>query len=266
MALAYERTGRGDPLVLLHGTGSHRQMWQPVLDRLAAERDAIAPDLPGHGESAPLPEPAVTPERFADVIEELLDELGVGQAHLAGNSLGGGIALVLGARGRALSVTSLSPIGFWTPKEAEFCRRSIGFAATAARVLEPVAPLILGNPVGRTLTSAQLVGRPWRMSAEQSVGAMRNLGRSPGRRAAMDGYRRWRFVPDRPLPCPVSIAWAQHDRLLPSRQAERARRALPSARHLILRGCGHVPTWDDPEQIARVLLEGSSGGAPASAA
>jgi pimeloyl-ACP methyl ester carboxylesterase len=178
---------------------------------------------------------------------------------IAGSSLGGGIALVLGARGRARSVTVLSPIGFWTPKEADFCRRSIVFAATAARALEPVAPLILGSRVGRTLTSAQLAGRPWRMTAEESIATMRNLGRCQGVRPALDGYRRWRFVPDGPLPCPVTIAWAQHDRLLLPRQAERARRAVPGARHVTLSGCGHVPTWDDPEQVARVLLEGSSG-------
>jgi pimeloyl-ACP methyl ester carboxylesterase len=259
MDLAYERRGHGEPLVLVHGTGSQHQMWHPVLDRLAVERDVIAPDLPGHGESAPLPEPVVTPERYAEVIEELLDQLGVGRAHVAGNSLGGGIALVLGTRGRALSVTALSPIGFWTPKEAEFCRRSIVFSVAAVRALEPVAPLILGNPVGRTLTLAQPVGRPWRMTAEESIGATRNLGRSPGVRAALDGYRRWRFVPDGPLACPVTIAWAQHDRLLLPRQAERARRAVPGAQHVTLWGCGHAPTWDDPEQVAQVLLEGSSG-------
>jgi pimeloyl-ACP methyl ester carboxylesterase len=76
--------------------------------------------------------------------------------------------------------------------------------------------------------------------------------------AALDGYRRWRFVPDGPLACPVTIAWAQRDRLLLPRQAQRARRAVPGARHLTLRGCGHVPTWDDPEQVASVLLEGSA--------
>jgi pimeloyl-ACP methyl ester carboxylesterase len=259
MALTYERRGRGEPLVLVHGTGSQLQVWNPVLDRLAAERDVIALDLPGFGESPALPEPVVTPERYADAIADLLDELGLGSAHVAGNSLGGGIALVMGARGRARSVTALSPIGFWTPKEAEFCRRSISFAATAARALEPVAPLVLGNPVGRTLTTVQLVGRPWRMTAEESIAGTRNLGRSPGLRAALDGYRHWRFVPDGPLPCPVTIAWAQHDRLLLPRQAERARRAVPGARHLTLRGCGHVPMWDDPEQVAGVLLEGSAG-------
>ena len=78
-------------------------------------------------------------------------------------------------------------------------------------------------------------------------------------RPALDGYRRWRFVPDGPLPCPVTIAWASatgcccHAR--PSARGAPCRARGTST----LRGCGHVPTWDDPEQVARVLLEGSSG-------
>ena len=57
---------------------------------------------------------------------------------------------------------------------------------------------------------------------------------------------------------PATVAWGERDRLLIfSRQAPRAQRMLPGARHVVLRGCGHVPTWDDPEQVARVLLEAS---------
>ena len=53
--------------------------------------------------------------------------------------------------------------------------------------------------------------------------------------------------------------WGERDRLLIfSRQAPRARRLLPQARHVTLTGCGHLPTWDDPEQVARVLLEASA--------
>jgi pimeloyl-ACP methyl ester carboxylesterase len=257
MSLAYARCGTGQPLVLIHGTGSQRQVWDPVLDRLAAERDVIALDLPGHGES-PAGPPVVTPEEYADAVEGLLSELGLECVHVAGNSLGGGIALVLGARGRASSATALSPIGFWSPREAEYCRRSIQFAVRAARALDPLAPMVLSNAVGRTLTSAQMVYRPWRMTPEEAIGGTRNLGRSgAGALAATEGYRDWRFVPSGPLPCPVTIAWGQHDRLLLGRQARRAARALPGARILTLRGCGHVPTWDDPEQVAQVLLEGS---------
>jgi pimeloyl-ACP methyl ester carboxylesterase len=54
------------------------------------------------------------------------------------------------------------------------------------------------------------------------------------------------------------VAWGEKDRLLIySRQSARARRLLPDARHVTLTGCGHVPTWDDPEQVARVVLEAS---------
>ena len=58
--------------------------------------------------------------------------------------------------------------------------------------------------------------------------------------------------------CPVTVAWGEKDRLLIySRQSARAQRLLPDARHVVLAGCGHVPTWDDPEQVARVLLDAS---------
>ena len=49
MGLSYERRGRGEPLLLIHGAGSYRRAWDPMLDRLAVERDVIAVDLPGHG-------------------------------------------------------------------------------------------------------------------------------------------------------------------------------------------------------------------------
>lgn len=259
MSLAYRRVGSGEPLVLVHGTGSQRQMWDPVLDRLAAQRDVVALDLPGHGESPP-GEAVVTPERYAAAVTQLLAELGIDRPHVAGSSLGGGIALVLGAQGLARSVTALSPIGFWSPREAAYCRRSIHFSVAGARALDPLAPLILSNPAGRALSFPQVMRRPWRMTPEESIGAIRNLARSgAGARAATEGYRHWRFVPDGPLPCPVTIAWAQHDRLLLPRQARRAARAVPGARSVTLRGCGHVPTWDDPELVAGALLEGSSG-------
>jgi pimeloyl-ACP methyl ester carboxylesterase len=259
MALVHERHGQGDPLLLVHGTGSRRQVWAPVLERLAAQRDVIAADLPGFGETPPLPEPVVTPERYAETLGELLDDLGLPTVHVAGHSLGGGVALVLGALGRARSVTALAPIGFWTPQEADFCRDSLRRSAALTRVFEPVAPLILGNPVGRTLTMSQLVGRPWRVPAQAAIEDTRHLAHAPGMQAALDGYRRWRFVPDGPLPCPVTIAWGRRDWLLLPRQADRARRAVPGARHVWLPGCGHASMWDDPELVARVLLEGSSG-------
>src|SRR5262245_59847420 len=111
--LAYERHGAGEPLVLLHGVTHRRQVWYPVLERLAAERDVILVDLPGHGESPDLPNDGrrAAPqmrEQFAD----FFSELGLERPHIAGNSLGGYLALLTAAAGHARSVTALSPAGF----------------------------------------------------------------------------------------------------------------------------------------------------------
>ncbi|MGH9003276.1 MAG: alpha/beta fold hydrolase, partial [Acidimicrobiia bacterium] len=118
MDLAYDRTGAGEPLVLLHGLGHHRQGWKAVVPLLAAERDVITVDLPGHGDSPALPPSASGEIRFlADAVEKFLRDLGLERPHVAGNSLGGLLALELGARGYARTVTALSPASFWNRPE-----------------------------------------------------------------------------------------------------------------------------------------------------
>ena len=90
--LAYERTGDGPALALLHPLGADRSVWAPVIPLIAAQRDVIAVDLPGFGESPRLRQGLVPhPRELAAAVVGLLAELGLdgGRAHLAGNSLGG---------------------------------------------------------------------------------------------------------------------------------------------------------------------------------
>src|SRR5215208_2538542 len=90
--LNYERRGIGEPLLLIHGTGSHWQVWEPVLDTLAVRHHVIAVDLPGHGGSEPAPDGTPpTAAGFARLISTFLrEELGIESAHVAGNSMGAG--------------------------------------------------------------------------------------------------------------------------------------------------------------------------------
>jgi pimeloyl-ACP methyl ester carboxylesterase len=258
MTLSHHRGGTGEPLLLLHGIGSHWPVWRPVLGALEAEREVVAVDLPGFGGSPPLPagiEPS--PAALTDAVAAFLDELGWERPHVAGNSLGGWLALELAKRGRARSACALSPAGFWTARERAYATRSLRAThATSVRLLDRL-DRVYGSPRRRRVLLAQLAARGDRMPAAEAVAASRNLALSPGWDATLDAMSRRHFEGAAAVPPPVTIAWAEQDRLLLRRQAERARAALPQGRHLTLFGCGHVPSWDEPDLVARAVL--SSG-------
>jgi pimeloyl-ACP methyl ester carboxylesterase len=162
--------------------------------------------------------------------------------------------------GAARSVCALSPAGFAKGWEVRYAIASLRVARALARALAPIAGFLARSPRVRRLSSRQMLEHPERVPAPEMAGASRNLGRSPGFRATLRAVRDWNEPDAGPPPCPTTIAWGDHDRLLLYRpQSARARAALPAARHVTLSGCGHVPTWDDPEQVARVLLEASAG-------
>ncbi len=247
MRLAHDRTGEGPPLVLLHGIGMSRTVWRPVVPLLAREREVIAVDLPGFGESDTVPARPRTLSGLADAVAAFAASLGIDRPHVAGNSLGGGVALALGATGHARSVCAVSPIGFATSRERAYARAVLSLT----RWLAPAAPLLAGTRPARTLSCAHIAARPWRIPREDVLQWGRATAGAPSYWALLRAD--W---PVEPPGCPTTIAWGDRDRLLIySRQAPRARRRLPDARHVVLRGCGHVPTWDDPEQVARVLVD-----------
>jgi pimeloyl-ACP methyl ester carboxylesterase len=257
MSLAHVRRGTGPPLALIHGIGSQWQMWEPVLDRVAREREVVALDLPGFGESGEH-RARPTVEALASAAAEFLDGLGLGGAHVAGNSLGGGVALQLARMGVVRSACGLSPAGFVNHREGLYARTLLMESRRAAKLSAPHAEQMVAGPVRRTVAFSHLVARPWKIPPEQAAGAMRNLAHCPGFETTFEAIEDFRWTGPEPG-CPVTVAWGEKDRILIySRQAPRARRRLPGARHVTLTGCGHVPTWDDPEQVARVLLEASA--------
>ena len=253
--LNHVRQGFGEPLVLIHGIGSQWQMWTPVLDRVAAQRDVVAIDLPGFGASAQL-HVAPTVAALADAVSGLIDELGLDRPHVAGNSLGGALALELARTGRARTATAFSPIGFACGRENAFATLSLAASRAAARVLDPAVDIAMRTAAGRTLTLSQFFGKPWQVAPEEAVRATRNLASSPGFAATLPAIELFDWDHG-DLDVPVTIAWGQRDWIMIPRQGRRARKLMRRARHVSLAGCGHVPTWDEPEQVAGVLIAGS---------
>ena len=256
MTMNLHREGSGPPLVLLHGVGHHWQAWRPVIDRLAGAFDVIACDLPGFGRSDPLP-PDVDPTvpAYVDAIASWLDGLGVRRPHVAGNSMGGAIALELAARGEVASATALSPAGFWTPAERRWCQMtSLGLVAHLPRPLARPAIRLAGTKLGRVALLAQLFDHPARIPSHEAVATLRDALGAPAFRAALEAFSRYAYdAVDQAAAVPVTVAWGNHDWLLPRRlQAPRAQRMLPAARHVTL-GAGHVPYFDDPDAVAAVI-------------
>src|SRR3954447_12735323 len=170
MSLACVRRGSGPPLVLIHGIGSQWQMWEPVLDRPPPAREVVALDLPGFGDSPPLPgTPSV--EALARAVADFLGEIGIERPHAAGNSLGGGVALEMGRHGHARSVCVLSPAGFGTMREGRWARMLLLESRRGARALDRHAELATGGALRRTLAFWHLTARPWRIPADEAAGA-----------------------------------------------------------------------------------------------
>ena len=258
MPLSHHRAGSGEPLLLVHGIGSRRQFWSPVIDRLQAEHDVIAVDLPGYGASPPSP-PGTPPglDSLTGALERFLDDLGLETAHVAGSSLGGWLALELAKRGRARTVTAISPAGFVSRREEPFVVHSLRATVRSARRLEPHADRLLANPVFRTVANAQMLGRPWRVTAEDAVANVRALARAPAFDADLEALHGQDFEDGRAITVPVLILWGRRDRLLWPRQGRRAAAAIPGARLVELSGCGHLPTYDDPPLIAELIRAGT---------
>lgn len=224
------------------------------MDLLHDEHDVLACDSPGFGRSDPLPA-GVTPSvwAYADAFEAFFDEQGLDRPHVAGNSMGGAIALELAERGAVRSATAISPAGFWTAAERRYAQLSL---AALARMPQPLQPAVLKaarTGPGRAALLAQLVKRPSQMPFDEVVATLTDAFAAPAFVAALKAFDDYLFEPGDLDQGAVTVAWGDADRLLlHGRQSARAREVLEAARHVTLDG-GHVPFHDCPEQVADAI-------------
>jgi pimeloyl-ACP methyl ester carboxylesterase len=247
--LSHDRSGAGEPLVLIHPLGGTRIVWEPVIPLLAATHDVIAPDLPGFGQSSALPDhQPPTAARLARAVADFLDTLGIESAHVAGNSLGGWVALELERLGHARSVTAIAPAGLWSrplgPRPGPNVR-------ALGRALVPLLPLLLRSRRLRALALSGSFAHPERVPARAARRLASAYQRAPAFEEANRLMRSSTFTLEQ-TDVPLTFAWPEHDRLI-----ARPRNLPAWVRSVELPGCGHVPMWDDPPLVARVIMDGS---------
>jgi pimeloyl-ACP methyl ester carboxylesterase len=246
--------------VLLHGFTGSWPIWRPVLEPLERHHEVYAPTLPGHHGAAALADGIVpSVEALTDAVEAGLDDAGIQRAHLAGNSLGGWISLELARRGRALSVTALSPAGGFA--DARALRRVTRLITTSNRMTPALTKR--GMALVRGRRSRRML---FRLVAEHGdrigVDEATAMLEAAGACVVFDDFIGWVRSDGRGMArmdaagIPIRIAWGQHDRLLTLKRYGRPLVDLiPGAELVVLPGVGHVPMYDDPDLVVRTILD-----------
>ena len=221
----YIRRGAGKPLLLIHGLGGNWGSWNPILDSLAAEREVIAVDLPGFGQTPPL-SGEVSIRSLADAVTQFLTAHNLLGVDAVGSSMGARLVLELARRGGVLGgVVSLNPGGFWNDWQRHVFYASIYASIRLVRLLQPVMPFITRNAITRTILFAQFSARPWKLSPQITLDEMRSYAASPSFDELLHelAYGETQAgAPPNSIGHPLVIGWGRRDRVCFPSQAKRA--------------------------------------------
>ncbi len=247
--------GSGPPLLLLHGLGASSFSWRHLLPVLSRSYRVLAPDLPAHGATPAAATPDFHLDTLVQGITDLLDRRGVARAVVAGNSLGGGLAVLLASQApqRVKALALLAP--------AVVLRRCpLLFQPLRLPLVGRLTALLLGPwivPWGlklayhrRALITPQVVAgyRPTFRPIANRLGLM-ELARQNDPWPQKDVARLVQSLTQ-----PVLIIWGQEDRILPPAQARQLKALLPHSHLHILPGVGHAPQEEAPDTVAEILI------------
>lgn len=244
-------TGAGPALLLIHGMGSASTAWKPLIPHLASEFTVVTVDLPGHGKTPYAKGQGMDPHSLALYALHEMSELGFENFHVAGNSLGGWVALETAATApqRIISVTGLAPAGLWlNPYNVRYPATAL--ARFLARYTAKLAPTALHFEAARRLGFADVSPRWHEFDYQLCLDAVLAMAAADGYYPAWDGMLMKRFDSEIPSEIPVTIIFGDSDRTLPVTTCQERSVAPKHARWIIFPDTGHAPMWDAPVDVA----------------
>lgn len=241
--LAYERHGKGSPLVLLHGYPLDHHLWDEVVPLLKDKFDLIIPDLRGFGESTTVNTP-YTMDDFASDIAGLLDQLGIQKTAIAGHSMGGYVALAFARlypeRMNGLALVSSQVL-------ADPLDRKEGRYKSAADVAEKG----IGGVV-ETMTAKFTSNPQWQAFARKSMEMQQPAAYIGALKAMAERVDATPLLST--LNYPVVVVHGDADVLIPIERAREVKAALPGSHLVEIPGTGHMPMCESPNETAQALL------------
>jgi pimeloyl-ACP methyl ester carboxylesterase len=251
-ALAYDRVGSGEPLLLLHGFGSTRDDFAGLVPRLAEDFEVWSMDLPGHG-ATPMIDHAPTIAALAAAVIADLDAHGLDRVHVLGNSLGGRVAIEIACLGRVLSVVAISPSGLGTPTERIYQSQLMVTSRVLNMARRPFIDSMSETALGRTALLAGLRALPWQATPLEARTVKAGFADQRGFWPTLINA----ILTDVPtrldrIDCPVVIAQGFFDSI-GSGQTPRYTPLIRGAEFALLPNGGHAPMSDDPDLIIRLV-------------
>lgn len=251
--LAYREAAPGDgrdrtPVLCIHGFPESSYMWRELLPPIAAAgHRAIAPDLPGFGDTPP--DPPGTWERHVEAIERFRAELGFDRLVLVLHDWGGLVGMRWACEhpkaiaGLVLSNTGFFPDGKW---------HGMAQAMRAPGEGEQVIELFGGEALGQSLKSMS-----HGISDEAVVEYAKGFATPEGRRGALELYRSGDFAKIAAyegclaaMEVPAIALWGEEDEFAPIAGAHRFAKELPDCEVVTVEGAGHFVYADDPDRCA----------------
>ncbi len=249
---------RGAPvIVLLHGSNSSLQTWDAWTERLTAKFRVIRMDLPGHGLTGPQPQHDYSVRVFDAVVDAVTRKLGVDRFTLAGNSMGGGIALgyavlhperlsglvLIDSAGAPNAMPIALPIGF-----------RIARTPVLNKVMNYITPrFMIEKSVHQSMAVQNVIN-------DKMVDRYWELLRYPGNRQAtgerfQHGFETIDLATVRSIKTPTLVMWGEKDTLIPFSAGQWFARSIQGARLVSYKSVGHIPMEESADRSAADLIE-----------
>ncbi len=243
LSIAYERRGRGTPLVLLHGFPLDHSIWEPLIPLLEKKADVILPDLRGFGGS----DISTADYRLDDVAGDivlLLDQLKVDRALIVGHSMGGYVALTL-AHSHPERVAGLGLVA--SQARADTPERKASRYQEAEQILVNGVTDVASWMSTRLTADHKLQSKLKKLILRQSPQGLAGALKAMADRADSTPY-----LPE--FTFPVAIVHGLNDNLVPVDRAREIQASFKNGTLLEIEGAGHMPMMEAPQSTAGELL------------
>lgn len=257
--LAYREQGHGKPILLIHGFGANAYTWRHLEPELARKFRVVSLELKGFGQSdKPLDERYSILDQ-AELVSQFIKKMDLRDVTLVGHSLGGGVALVLALQEQGKKKPRIKKIALFD-SVAYAQKIPIAFNLLRAPVIGPVSSVLIPKEI-QARAALQIAYHDDSKFNSTDVAKYAGPLRDKGSQHALIQSAR-QIIPENidalaaqypAIKIPALVLWCSHDKVIRPQVGWRLHNDLDNSTFHMIRGCGHIPQEERPEETARIL-------------